>query len=126
MFSNNDYLHPVGPLRDRINDQFLILRSPFSHLAAGMDNKRDIVNDILPLAVLVMKRHSMRCQRLESLFDIGLGTASYADAKIRMTRLDKVLYKVKDAIAWRYYSRGTGTLIEGIYDEIYRGLIGES
>jgi len=77
------------------------------------------------MAIFLVKRNRMRCQGVKSVLDIGLGATRHTNTKIREMRLDKVLDKLKDPIAWRYYPRGTGTLVESVYDEINHRLLSE-
>jgi len=90
-----------------------------------LDNRGDIVVNILLLTVFVMKRNDMRCQRVKSIKDIGLRAAGDAETKTSKIKLDKVLDEVEDTFAWRHYSGGIGTLVESIYDEINHRLFWE-
>src|SRR6202046_1879215 len=47
--------HPVGFLGERLNDQLLVLVSPFSHPRVRVDDRGNILDDILLLPSLVMK-----------------------------------------------------------------------
>ena len=47
--------HPIGLLGERLDDQLLILVSPFSHPRVRVDDRGDILNDVLLLPSFVVK-----------------------------------------------------------------------
>jgi hypothetical protein len=58
------HAHPVGFLVECLDHQFLILLSPFSHPLVRVNYRAHILDDVLLLPSLVVKRHSTGCQRL--------------------------------------------------------------
>jgi hypothetical protein len=71
-------LHPVGFLRECINNQFLILRPPFPHPLIRVDEKIDIVGNIILLSCLIVQRDGIGCQGLQGGSDIALEAARKA------------------------------------------------
>ena len=51
------HAHPIGFLGERLDHQFLIVLSPFPHPQVRADDGTDILNDVLLLPSLVVKRH---------------------------------------------------------------------
>ena len=58
------HAHAIGLLGERLNHQPLILLSPFAHLLVRADGGADILDDVLLLPSLVVKRHPTGRQRL--------------------------------------------------------------
>ena len=47
--------HPIGLLGERLDDQLLILVSPFAHPRVRVDDRGNILDDVLLLPSLVVK-----------------------------------------------------------------------
>jgi hypothetical protein len=47
--------HPIGSVRERFDDQLLILGSPFAHHSIRVDDRPDILDGVLPFPSLVVQ-----------------------------------------------------------------------
>jgi hypothetical protein len=68
--------HPVSSLRELIYDPFLIGCSPFFHLRIRVNNRLDIIKDVLLLPLFVMKANRTALQTVEDVFDINVRATS--------------------------------------------------
>ena len=50
-----DTLHPIRSLKERLDDEVPILLAPSPHLLVGMNNGTDIIHNIFLLSTLVME-----------------------------------------------------------------------
>ena len=67
-----DPLHSIGFCSQRVDDKPLIFLPPLFQPRIRLNDRLDIVDDILPLATLVMKGDTMRCQGLKDSLDVNL------------------------------------------------------
>ena len=65
----------------------------------------------------------MRCDALEGVPDVDLGTTSNADMESWKPKVDEFLHEFKDLSTKGWYPRSIGTLVERIQDEIDLALI---
>jgi hypothetical protein len=49
------YSHPISFVGERLDDQILILNSPFAHLRVRVDSRGKIIDDVLLLPSFVVK-----------------------------------------------------------------------
>jgi len=78
----------------------------------------DIVDDILILSGLLMKRHAVDCQRLEYVSDVDLGSARDTKMYLWKLQVDNLLHDIEDLLSLRRVPGGIWTFIKGVYDEI--------
>ena len=88
-----------------------------------MDGGSNEVHDILTLPEFVLKGNSLRCKRLEYFADVDLRTTCDTDTKVRKSKMDKVLYEIKDLFAGGWDVGSVRTFIKGIHDEINWSLV---
>ena len=69
------HLHPISSVGERLYDHILILISPFAHPGVRVDDRANIVDNILLLSSLVVKRYLTGRQGLQSSSDVDLGAA---------------------------------------------------
>ena len=69
------HLHPIGSVGERLYDHVLILISPFAHPGVRVDDRANIVDNILLLSSLVVKRYLKGRQGLQSGSDVDFGAA---------------------------------------------------
>ena len=65
-------LHALGFSSQCIDDQFFVFLSPLSYVSVRINEVVDIVDYILPLATLIVKGHTIRCQRLKRQLNVDL------------------------------------------------------
>ena len=58
------HAHPISSLGERLNNQILILLSPFAHPCVRVYDSADILDNVLLLTGFVVKGHSQRRQGL--------------------------------------------------------------
>ena len=58
--------HPVGSVGECLDDQLLILLAPCAHPRVRVDDRDNIVDDVLLLPSFVVNGHLKRRQRLQS------------------------------------------------------------
>ena len=78
----------------------------------------DIVENILALSCLVVKRHVVDCQRLEYNSDVDLGSARDTKMYLWKLQVDKLLHDIEDLFSLRWVPGGIWAFIKGVYDEI--------
>ena len=78
----------------------------------------DIVDDILILSGLLMKRHIVDCQRLENVSDVDLESAGDTKVNVWKLQVDKVLHDNQDLLSLSRIAGGIWALIKGIDNEI--------
>ena len=78
-----DYIHPVGFIRELINDQLLVRRLPSSHLATCVNERPDVFGNVLDLPTLSVKGNGTESQILKDIYDVSLGSASDTNPQIR-------------------------------------------
>ena len=113
-----DNLHSIRSLGERLDDKNPVLLAPSSHLDVRMHNRADIIQDIFLLANLVMEGHAKRCQRLESSLYVDLGSTRDTDMQVGDAQANKVLEKFKDLFSCGWHAKTVGTLVESINDEV--------
>ena len=59
-----EHAHPVSSLGERLNDQILILLSPFAYPCVRVYDSANILDNVLLLTGFVVEGHSQRRQRL--------------------------------------------------------------
>src|SRR6266852_4237653 len=87
-----------------------------------MDDRLDVLDYILLLPDLVMKRNLERCQRLEYHSDIYLRPASDTEMYIRKFQTNEVFNQIQDLLTGRRPSREIRAFVESIGDDINRAL----
>jgi hypothetical protein len=97
-----------------------VLFSPPLHKCTRIrvDDRSDIVGNILLLPELSLKGNSLRCEWLKCFADVELWATCNTDTKIRKSKTDEVLYEIKDPFASGWDIGSVGTLIKGIDDKI--------
>ena len=78
----------------------------------------DIIDDILILSGLLMKRHVVDCQRLEYVSDVNLGSARDTKMYLWKLQVDKLLHDIEDLLSLRRVPGRIWAFIKGVYDEI--------
>jgi len=86
--------HPIGSVREHLNDQILILVSPFAHPRVRVDDRVDILDDVLHLSSLVVKGHLKRRQWLQSNSDVDFRATGDTYMKIWEGKFDKLLHEI--------------------------------
>src|SRR5712672_481959 len=79
VWKNNDRLHSVGFLTERTDDHFLVLHPPVAHIPRRVDDRPNIVRDILFLSVFVVKGDSVRSQGFQGCSNIHFRTTHGTD-----------------------------------------------
>ena len=71
------HLHSVSPLRERLDNHFLVLFSPLLHHRLGVReyHRIDVIDDVFLLSALVVKGDTMKCERPKSSPNIEFGAA---------------------------------------------------
>jgi hypothetical protein len=87
-------LHPVGFFREDVNHQLFVLRFPPSVFWMRANDRLDIVLNVSILSSLFMKGNTVENQGIEDILDISLWSTRDAQAQIRESRFDKLLYEV--------------------------------
>ena len=94
-------LHSISSFGKRLNDKFLVLWPPSPHdlLRIRVNNRPNVVCNILPLSSLVMKRYSTRSQRFKDILYVDLWSARDAYMKITKREVDEFFQKLKHHFA---------------------------
>ena len=116
--------HPIGSLGERFNDQILIPVSPFSHPRVRVDDRGNILDDVLFLPSFVMNGHSKRRQRLESVSDIDFRATCNTYVKSREGKSDKPFHEAQDQVPRRWHPKSIGTLVDRVHNNVDWPLIG--
>ena len=69
-----DTLHPIRSLRERLDDKVPVLFAPSPHFLVRVNHGTDIIHDVFLLSSLVMKGYAKSRQRLESRLYVDLGS----------------------------------------------------
>src|SRR5712691_3358883 len=83
-----------------------------------MDNGLDVIDYVLLLPVLIMKRSLERGQRLEHHSDIHLRPASHTEMYIRKLQMNKFFNQLQDLLAGGWPSRKIGAFVESVDNDI--------
>src|ERR1700761_1067156 len=67
------HAHPISSLRKRLNDQILILLSPFAHPCVRVYDSANIIDNVLLLAGFVVEGQPQRRQGLQNSSDVDFG-----------------------------------------------------
>src|ERR1700744_1685359 len=107
---------------------FLVLFPPSLHKCTRtrVDNRSNVVTNILLLPKFVLKGDCLRSEWLECVADVDLWTTCNTDTKVRKSKADEVRYKIKDLFTGRGDIRRIGTFIKGVHDKINSSLIWKS
>ena len=121
-------LHSVSPFGERLDNQISICIPPplLGPNRVRIDHRFDIFSNILLLTTFVVKRDRMRHEASKGVLNVDFWTTSHANVKTWKAEADELFQKGKDLFASGWNSRGIGTLVEGIQDEINWGLIRKS
>ena len=119
------YVHPVSSFREHLNHEFLVLCPPSPHdrLRIRVDDRLDIVHDVLLLPTLVVKGHPTRGQRFEDISYVNFWATRDTYTKIWKTKLDEFLHELKHAFARRLNPGGVWRLIECVNNQVGRRLL---
>ena len=71
-------LHAVSIFYEGINHQFLVLRAPPSVPWVLVDNRLDILLNVLHLSAFIVQGNGAESQGLENNLDVRLGSTSHA------------------------------------------------
>ena len=84
-------LHAIGSFRECPNHKLLVLCLPSLHdwLGIRVNNRPNIVFNILLLSTLIMKRYLARGQRFKDILYIDFSSTRDTDMKIRLQMLVK-------------------------------------
>jgi hypothetical protein len=88
------HAHPIGFLGQRLDHQFLILLSPFTHSRVRSDDRADILDDVFRLPRSLVKRHSTGSQRIYNSSDVDFGPTGDTYMKVWEGKFDKLLYEI--------------------------------
>jgi hypothetical protein len=115
---DEDTLHPIRSLRERLDDKVPVLLSPSPHFLVGLNNRADIVYDIFLLSSLVMEGHAESRQRIENGLYVALGSTCDTYMQVWEAQADQIMDKIKDLFSWGWQARIVGTLVKRIHDEV--------
>jgi hypothetical protein len=88
-----DSIHPAGFFCEDVDDQLLVLRFPTFVFWMRVNDRLDIVFNVIILSSLVMKGNMAENQGIEDTLDISLGSACDTNAQIRELQFDELLYE---------------------------------
>ena len=91
-----EHLHPIGSVGERLDDQVLILDSPFAHPRVRVDDSANVLGDVLLLPSLVVKGHLTGRQGLQSNSDVDFWATRDTYMKIWEEKFDKLLHEIQD------------------------------
>src|SRR6266404_6389078 len=109
-------LHSVRAFRELLDNQFLILVPPVSHVLVRRYHRADVVCDDKFLSTLFVKRDRANGQRFELSLNVNFWSARNTNMQIRKVMFDEILDKDKDCFSWGWYPSIVGTLIERVHD----------
>jgi hypothetical protein len=111
-------LHPVCSLGEHLDNKHSVLLAPSAYLLVRMNNRTDIIHDILLLSSLVMKRHAKRCQRLENSLYVDLGSTCDTYVQFWKAQADEIVDKIEYLFSCGWKAGIVRTLVESIQNEI--------
>jgi hypothetical protein len=85
------HAHPIGFLGQRLDHQFLILLSPFTHSRVRTDDGADILNNVFRLPSFLVKGHSAGSQRFNNSSDVEFGPTGDTYMKVWEGKFDELL-----------------------------------
>ena len=88
------YAHPISSLGERLNDQILILLSPFAHPCVRVYDSANILDNVLLLTGFIVEGHSQRRQGLYNSLDVDFGAAGDTYMKMREGKFDELLHEI--------------------------------
>ena len=97
--------------------------SPHKFTRAGVDNRSDVVCNVLLLPAFVLKGDCVRREWLECISDVDLRSTCDTDTKIRKSKADQVFYKIKNLVTCGWGIRCIRTFVKGIHDEVNLALM---
>jgi hypothetical protein len=116
---------PVGFVGECLDDQILILVSPVAHLRVRVDDRGDILDNVLLLSSFIMKGHLKRRRGLQSSSDVDFGSTCDTYMKIWEGKFDELLHETEDQVPRRWQSKSVGTLVERVHNNVDRAVIGK-
>jgi hypothetical protein len=99
---------------------FILFPQAHKFTRARIDDRSDVVGNIILLPTFVLKGNCLRRERLKRFADVDLWATCNTDTK---ARTDKVLYEIKDLFSRGWDIGRVGTLIKGIQDNINWALV---
>jgi hypothetical protein len=93
---DEDTLHPIHSLRERLNDKVPVLLAPSPHFLVRLNNRTNIIQDIFLLSSLVMEGHAESRQGLKSRLYVDLGSTRDTYMQVREAQADKIMDKIED------------------------------
>jgi len=87
-----------------------------------MNDRTDIVHNVLDLSTLVVEGDTEGCQGLEGSLYINFGPTRDTYMYVAKPEINKVLNKTKDLFSWSWHARIVRTLIESVNDNVDRAL----
>src|SRR5229473_4285547 len=119
------HLHSISSFSEDLNNEFLILLLPSPHVRfrVGVDNRPNIIHDILFLSALIVEGHFERGQRLEDISYVEFWSTSDTYTKGWNLKVDQLLHKSKNTVARGWNPRDVGTLVKGVHYQVDRALI---
>src|SRR5258708_18642903 len=111
------HLHSISSFSEDLNDEFLILLlpPPHDHLRVRVNDRPNIVLDILLLSAFIMEGHSAGGQSLENISYVDLWATCHTYMNIWYMKFDELVHGLKNSFARCWNSIDVGTLIKGIY-----------
>ena len=85
--------HPIGLVGERLDDQFLIFLAPLAHIRVRVDDRADIINDVLLLPSFLVKGHSTSRQRFQGSSDVDFRSTRDAYMKMGEGKFDQLLHE---------------------------------
>ena len=93
------YLRPVSVFREDVDHQLFVLFCPRSVPSIQLDDRLDIILDVLHLSFLIVYRNRTESEGLQNDLDIYLGLADDTYAQIGELRPDELFHKRQDFLA---------------------------
>src|ERR1700733_13363488 len=87
-----------------------------------MDDRTDIVHNVLGLSTLVVEGDTEGCQGLERSLYIGFRATRNTYMYVARLEASEVLNKTKDLFSWSWHARIVWTLVESINNNVDRAL----
>src|SRR6266849_3502513 len=87
-----------------------------------MNDRTDIVHNVLDLSTLVVEGDTEGCQGLEGSLYINFGPTRDTYMNVGKPEINEVLNKTKDLFSWSWHARIVWTLVESINNNVDRAL----
>src|ERR1700744_420746 len=91
----NNPLHAISFLRERLDDQFLIITSPSFVTSDESDLSADVFSDIFLVSGFVMKGNTERGERLKTVADVNFWPACDTYSQIGELEFHNLLNKIE-------------------------------